>query len=49
MIISTKTNCINLFKINDMRLLENAYMKKGDLLCGEEAAVKVAITILVTQ
>ena len=44
------TYIINIiFKINDMRLLANAYMKKGNIHQGDKAAVKVSFTVFVTK
>ena len=44
------TYIINIIlKINDMGLLAEAYMTKGDIHQGEEEAVKVTFTILVTK
>ena len=38
-----------ILKINDMTVLADAYMKKGSIHQGEEAAVKVTFTVVVTQ
>ena len=37
-----------ILKINDKRLLAGAYIRKGDIHQGEEEAVKVSFTVLVT-
>ena len=43
-------NTLNIIlKINDMRLLASAYMRKGNIYLGDEVAVKVTFTVVVTK
>ena len=38
-----------ILKINDMEILADAYMNKGDIHRGEEEAVKVTFNVFVTE